>query len=344
MQGDVCTVKTRTLTCFEGFRCIAGACKDSCCIGWEIDVDEDSFQRFQAVEGDFGERLRASIETDPDGGHHYILKEGDRCPFLNEKGLCEQILHCGEDILCEICAQHPRFFRMVGDTQEWGVGLACPEAARLLLSWEKVGLTESVTTLNDPFLDYLLDVRDLLLGIAQKEELSLYQRLGLLLDTAENVQEQMDWGECDSEGILPENPSAVVCAGQGRGWLDRLTELEPIDGEWSQALEDAVEAARLMDEIPLEITEQTWIYENFLIYLLFRYVLKAYDDRDLFYWVRACVWSVLTAELLALGRWRRNGGQLSTADWADVFRILSKEVEYDPDIIEGLDELLEELL
>ena len=26
---------------YDRFRCIAGACKDSCCIGWEIDVDEE---------------------------------------------------------------------------------------------------------------------------------------------------------------------------------------------------------------------------------------------------------------------------------------------------------------
>ena len=27
---------------YETFRCIAGECKDSCCIGWEIDIDEDN--------------------------------------------------------------------------------------------------------------------------------------------------------------------------------------------------------------------------------------------------------------------------------------------------------------
>lgn len=336
----------RTLSCFEGFQCVAGACKDSCCVGWEIDVDEESFQRFQGIPGAFGDRLRASIETDSDGGHHYILEEGDRCPFLNEKGLCEQILHCGEGILCEICAQHPRFFRMVGDTQEWGVGLACPEAARLLLTEHPLSLTEAVTTLEDPFLDYLLDLRDLLLETVQAEEKSIYERLALILELAQTAQEQIDWGECDMEALSVEDTSLELCPGLGMGWLEELTELEPIDGEWSQALEDALEAARfpeLAEEFAEEQAERPWEESNLLVYLLFRYVLKAYDDRDLLYWVKVCVWSVLTAELLGAGRWLKKGQHLSPADWEDVLRIFSKEVEYDPDIIEGLDELLEGL-
>ena len=26
---------------FSEFSCIAGDCKDSCCLGWEIDIDEE---------------------------------------------------------------------------------------------------------------------------------------------------------------------------------------------------------------------------------------------------------------------------------------------------------------
>ena len=39
----------------------AVSCEDNCCIGWEIDVDEDSLAYYETVPGDFGERLRASI-------------------------------------------------------------------------------------------------------------------------------------------------------------------------------------------------------------------------------------------------------------------------------------------
>lgn len=315
-------------------------------MGWEIDVDEESFQRFQTVEGDFGERLRSSIETDADGCHHYRLKEGDRCPFLNDDGLCEQILHCGEDILCEICAQHPRFFRTVWDTQEWGVGLACPEAARLLLSQQKLSLTETVTVMEDVFLDWLLDVRDILLETAQNDTISIHERLGLLLDIANIAQEQIDWGELDADALLPDAPITMACPSQGMAWLEELETLEPIDREWSETLADALNAAEfpeMMEDFADEMAEQAWEQENFLVYLLFRYFLKVYDDRDLLYWVKTAVWMVLTAEILAFGRWLRNGQVFSLGDHEDILRSLSKEVEYDPDIIEGLDGLMEGL-
>ena len=46
---------------YKAFRCIGSDCTENCCIGWEIDVDEDSLAYYETVPGDFGERLRASI-------------------------------------------------------------------------------------------------------------------------------------------------------------------------------------------------------------------------------------------------------------------------------------------
>ena len=35
-------MKTVTLNCWENFRCVAERCRHSCCVGWEIGVDEES--------------------------------------------------------------------------------------------------------------------------------------------------------------------------------------------------------------------------------------------------------------------------------------------------------------
>ena len=93
---------------YEKFKCIADRCHHSCCIGWEIDIDEASLSRYEGVKGDFGKRLQCAISYD--GEPHFKLKEGERCPFLNERNLCDMILSLGEDFLCEICASHPRFY------------------------------------------------------------------------------------------------------------------------------------------------------------------------------------------------------------------------------------------
>ena len=121
-----------------GFQCIAGKCRHSCCIGWEIDIDDDSLQRFQNVSGELGRKLASCIalpdETSEESTAHFILDEKERCPFLTSKNLCELILTLGEDSLCDICREHPRFYNTLSDRMEMGLGLCCEEAARLLLS------------------------------------------------------------------------------------------------------------------------------------------------------------------------------------------------------------------
>lgn len=119
---------------YEDFHCIAGQCRHSCCIGWEIDIDEDSFAYYNALEGELGKELRNRISAVPTP--HFILGEKQRCPFLNESGLCRLILRLGEDSLCDICREHPRFYNEFSDRTEAGLGLCCEEAVRLLLEGE----------------------------------------------------------------------------------------------------------------------------------------------------------------------------------------------------------------
>ena len=112
---------------FERFACIAGACTDSCCIGWEIDIDEKTANQYAAQSGPFGKRLREEIVKEG-GVQHFRLKEKERCAFLNDKNLCDIYIHMGEDCLCDICREHPRFYEWFGDRVEAGLGLCCEEA------------------------------------------------------------------------------------------------------------------------------------------------------------------------------------------------------------------------
>ena len=95
---------------YKDFTCIAENCRHSCCIGWEIDIDEDSLAKYQALKGGYGSVIQESISSDPDGEPHFRLGKDERCPHLNEQGLCRIILNLGEDHLCGICREHPRFY------------------------------------------------------------------------------------------------------------------------------------------------------------------------------------------------------------------------------------------
>ena len=44
----------RVPTYFNEFACIGGACEDNCCIGWEVDIDDESLEVYNSVGGEFG--------------------------------------------------------------------------------------------------------------------------------------------------------------------------------------------------------------------------------------------------------------------------------------------------
>lgn len=120
---------------YEDFHCAADRCAHSCCVGWEIDIDEDTFAYYSRMNGKIGEELRKNISADP--LPHFILEGGERCPFLEKSGLCRLILTLGEDSLCDICREHPRFYNEFSDRTEAGLGMCCEEAVSLLLNGRK---------------------------------------------------------------------------------------------------------------------------------------------------------------------------------------------------------------
>ncbi len=116
---------------YNEFRCLADRCRHNCCIGWEIDIDPDTYALYRAVNGDFGKRLHDGIVHGEQPC--FRLGKDERCAFLNERGLCDIICTLGEDALCDICTDHPRFRTYVGDDLRLGLGLCCEAACRLIL-------------------------------------------------------------------------------------------------------------------------------------------------------------------------------------------------------------------
>lgn len=159
-------MKTYAPDYYRDFKCIASACKNTCCQKWEIDVDDDTLKRYLADE-----YIAPHIITD--GTPRIKLKEDGFCPFLTKDRLCGLILKYGEDSLCRICADHPRFRSFWTDRTEIGIGLVCEEAARIILTRST---PMKLTLLSDDGIreevsdeeKWLLDLRDdLLSGIRE---------------------------------------------------------------------------------------------------------------------------------------------------------------------------------
>ena len=126
---------------YKKFQCIADKCSHSCCIGWEIDIDNSTLGKYKQLSDGYGAVIADSISNDETP--HFRLCENDRCPHLDERGLCRIILNVGEDHLCDICRLHPRFFNYT-DVAEVGLGMSCEEAARLILSSPDYALMEEI--------------------------------------------------------------------------------------------------------------------------------------------------------------------------------------------------------
>ena len=124
---------------YKRFKCIADRCKNSCCIDWEIDVDEKTYEKYLSVGGYLKENIAES-----EGCRYFELKNG-RCPHLLDNGLCRIIIDYGEDYITDICRDHPRFYNCISERREVGLGLVCEEAARIIIgddelfSLEKIG-------------------------------------------------------------------------------------------------------------------------------------------------------------------------------------------------------------
>ena len=128
-------MRLRVPSYYKEFHCIAGACQDSCCIGWEIDIDEDTFSYYKNVEGAFGERLRAHMVTED--VNSFALQENGWCPFLNGEKLCEICIELGEEALSEVCTEFPRFTMEYEDVREKVLSLSCEEVGRLVFSTDE---------------------------------------------------------------------------------------------------------------------------------------------------------------------------------------------------------------
>ncbi len=190
---------------YKDFACRGGICSDNCCIGWEIDIDALTLEKYNREGGGFGENLRKTI-VNAEGISHFALC-GERCPHLNSDNLCDLIIAKGHDYLCEICREHPRYYTTLGDSIFGGVGLACEAAAELILT-EKVQEYCTLDTdgeaceCDGELLEITLKTRAKILEILSDNSQSIVYIVTECLNVAKEAQEEID-GEpinlCDTK-------------------------------------------------------------------------------------------------------------------------------------------------
>ena len=300
---------------YPQFRCRAGVCKNTCCRSWEIDIDSETREFYRTVGGEMGERLRRNIAEDGDAPH-FILSEGERCPFLNEKNLCDLILYGGEEMLCQICTDHPRYRSFFSERTEIGVGLCCEEAARLILTKkEKTALVVTGEEMLDEEETALLELREKLFDAAQDRGKPLKRRMERILSL------------CGAH--MPDISFAQ--------WADCYLSLERMDESWTELLASLRAHADTLplDEFAAHMKARDTEYEQLLVYFLYRHVPEALADGDV---SSKAAFAVASVRLLfALGALHfLLHGEFTVEDQIELCRLYSAEVEYSDDNMEAL--------
>ena len=282
---------------YQNFTCIADKCTHSCCVGWEIDIDPHTVTVYRGLSGDYCEEIRQSVDDSGDTPH-FRLCHGERCPHLDESGLCRIITSLGEDYLCDICREHPRFYNQTSRGLEVGLGMACEEAARIILSSDGyANITEIEASEGEPeSFDFdPLPYRAKILDVLQDPALTYPQK--------EQALEQLF-------GVT------LACRADAE-WRDLLSELEYLDeGHRAVFAESFVSNGQLPHGGDAILTRA-------LAYFIYRHVTAAYDPDEL---CGAVGFGMLCVRLMA-SLWHEGHGDLLTAS-VECGRTVSEELEY----------------
>ncbi|MBE7015788.1 MAG: hypothetical protein E7417_03070 [Ruminococcaceae bacterium] len=332
-------MKEVTLECFKNFRCTADACKDNCCIGWEIDIDEDTLKYYNTLTGDMSVRLKSGIATC--GTPHFITDERGRCPFLNSSNLCDIIISLGEDKIPYICKNHPRFFTMLSDRVEMGIGLCCPEGARLLLSskdklqthidYEYDGSTDSIITYT----------RDIAFSILQNRNYPLSVRLTAFYDYCKELDEFLFFDDFD--GVKKVADSFKICPDSAREKANDIDDilrlykgLAPINQDWTTLVDTLCKNRQAILEnngiFPGENVQELYLFEHLGVYFTYRHFIKGMKEGDILSAGKFIILSVIFCGICdSLSRLLGNNS--STAENASLY---SKQVEYSTENTEAV--------
>jgi lysine-N-methylase len=193
---------------YEEFKCIAGDCTDTCCAGWDVDVDKKANDYYKSVEGAFGDRLKEVSIHDDEGGCTFRLTRDKRCPFLNSENLCDLFTELGEDKLCDTCAEFPRFINNYGGVKEMGIAPSCITAGEIIfakrgmMEFSESSIDEEVEPNDiDPFVYMLLGrARSLSFKLINDKDYKLGERVAAFLGMNRDVQRLLDIQEDEQIG------------------------------------------------------------------------------------------------------------------------------------------------
>lgn len=186
------------------FHCIGPACADSCCIGWRVQIDKDTYQRYRdCSDTDLRHMMDERVtrhRTNPTNYNYAKIKlnPNSHCPFIDEDKLCSIQRKLGEEYLSITCTTYPRTANTVNGVTEKSLTMSCPEAARQallnpgLMTFDEIEELIAVRNTEGKQIDtanpkiahkperYFWEMRIFIIALLQKRDYPLWQRLVII--------------------------------------------------------------------------------------------------------------------------------------------------------------------
>lgn len=352
---------------FNQFQCVAAECKDTCCAGWAIMIDEDSLGRYKNATGPFGNRLRNSI----DWKEGSFLQCDKRCAFLNEQNLCDIHMEAGEHMLCDTCRDYPRHKEEYEGLREGSLSLSCIEAAKMIL-----GCREPVQFLtfedeeeDEDFEDFdyllftkLMDARECMFRLLQNRNVDIMIRISMVLDLAQKMQDALGTDEMfrideliekfgNMDQLLEFQRKAEnhpmgeneYCSTM-RKLFRIFNKLEVLKEDWPEYVKKAEfalygEGQRTYEEnrqrfhksIGLKSNSydvwSCWL-EQLMIYFVFIYFCGAVYDDNIVGKIQTAVVGVLLIQELSVAKWIEQKENFRFENIVDIAHRVSREIEH----------------
>ena len=356
---------------YDEFACIADKCEDTCCAGWQIVIDRETLKKYTRIKGDFRKRMWRSVHW---FSGTFKQDKDKRCAFLNDKNLCDLYLSQGEEGFCKTCREYPRHTEEFEGVREITLSISCPEVARILMnrmepvkfiSYEDEAEEEYEDF--DPFLYSILeDARKEMMDILQNRELSISDRILLVLGMAHDMQGCLNRQEifgCNDVIDKYKSDKALLFVQEyqkragtkekefalAHTMFRHLFKLELLRQEWGILLQETEDLLYREEEAYAKVQAEFQSchsssmdihLEQLLVYFLFTYFPGAVYDGEIYAKAQLAVYCTWMIWEIWRARWLKNEKSLDLEEMTELVYRFSREVEHSDLNLQMVEEIL----
>lgn len=358
------------------FKCVNSSCTDSCCAGWDINIDKDTYNKYIKSTGQFKALLEGKFTENKDEHDSFnhgfmVLKDENRCPFLNSNMLCD--IHGGahQENLCITCKSYPRVFNIVDNVYEKSGLPSCIEiCTRAFLNKDKMEFVESNEDIEEKdieirriidseafegtesLLQYFWDIRVISINIMQNRSFSIEERLNILKNFYEKIEEMYNSDEFDNniEELLKDFNDEVVDyeAIKGADFKENnefyisIAEEELVKNIRSVRLKECVKEYKdgilnyknicnYLEETSKyvnELEEHSYVFENYLVNQIFKDLIPFNRGESLNKSIKVLINSYRIIKAYVIGIAINSKEKITGEEIIRVIQALSKDIEH----------------